>query len=81
MGLRSIKRQITRARLTVMGVGNVNKKMRRKNVDGVPNWVLAITGKTGDSAHKAQLMDGLKRKQREDARNSMKKRKVRKVSA
>ena len=64
-----------------MGVGNVNKKMRRKNVDGVRNWVLAITGKTGDSAHKAQLMDGLKRKQRDSVKDSMKKRKVRKVTA
>lgn len=80
MGLRSVKRQIARARLTVMGVGNVNRKMRLKK-DSTPNWVLAITGKTGESAHKAQLMDGLKRKQREDARKSMKKRKVRKVSA
>ena len=81
MGLRSVKRQIARARLTVMGVGNVNKKMRRKNVDGVRNWVLAITGKTGESAHKAQLMDGLKRKQREDVRKSLNKRKIRKVTA
>lgn len=80
MGLRSIKRQIAKARLTVMGVGNVNKKLRLKK-DGVPNWVLAISGKTGESAGRAQLMDGLKRKQREDAKKSMNKRRIRKVGA
>lgn len=38
MNMRSLERQIARARLTAMGVGNVNKKMsnQRKNRDGIP---------------------------------------------
>lgn len=81
MGLRKYKRQIAKARLTVMGVGNVNKKMKTKSSEGIPNWRKALYGESGKSAERAQLMDGLKRKQRDEAKKSIGKRKIRKVTA
>ena len=58
MGLRNVKRQIAKARMTVMGVGNVNRKMKLKK-DGVPNWKRALYGKTGIEAHNAQARHGI----------------------
>ena len=88
MGLRSIKRQIAKARLTAMGVGNVNRKLARKRTkDGkqdmteLPNWKKALYGKTGAEAAKAQAADGQRRKQKAEAAKSMKARKVKKVTA
>ena len=78
MGLRSVKRQIARARLTVMGVGNVNRKMRLKK-DSTPNWVLAISGKTGEEAHRAQMNYGRLLKAREQGKAVTSRRKVKKV--
>ena len=53
MGLRRIKRQMVKARMTAAGVGNVNKKMRLVGADGVPNWRKALTP-AGEKAQKAQ---------------------------
>ena len=53
MGLRRIKRQIAKARMTAAGVGNVNKKMRLVGEDGVANWRKALTP-AGERAQKAQ---------------------------
>ena len=81
MGLRKQRREIAKARMAVIGLDRINKRMSYISSDGLPNWRKAITGDSGKSAHKAQLMDGLKRKQREDARKSLAKRKIRKVTA
>ena len=88
MGLRNVKRQIAKARLSCMGVGNVNKKLaRRKGADGkqdkkeIPNWKRALYGKTGEEAERAQMADGQRRKRKAAAAKSMKARKIRKVTA
>ena len=77
MGIRSLKRQIARARMTIMGVGNVNRKMSYKDGHGVPNWRKAL----GKKAHDAQMADGRRRKAAAGIRKSMKKRVLRKVTA
>lgn len=77
MGIRSIKRQIARARMTIMGVGNVNRKMSYKDASGVPNWRKAL----GKKAHDAQIADGRRRKAAAGVSKSMKKRVLRKVTA
>lgn len=81
MGLRAIKRQMAKARLAVMGVGNVNRKLKLTKEDGVPNWKKALFGKTGESAHKAQMIAGRKIKAKDEARKVLKNRKVKKVTA
>ena len=81
MGFRSLKRQVARARMTLMGIGNVNRKMSYKDASGVKNWEKALFGKTGKQAHDAQMADGRRRKQKEEARKSMSKRRLRKVTA
>ena len=88
MGLRNVKRQIAKARLSVMGVGNVNRKLgRKKDADGkqdkkeLPNWKKALYGKTGAEAAKAQAADGQRRRQKAAVAQSMKARKVKKVTA
>ena len=53
MGLRRIKRQMAKARMTAAGVGNVNKKMRLVGEDGVSNWRKALTP-AGKQAQKAK---------------------------
>lgn len=75
MGFRSLKRQIARARMTIMGVGNVNRKFTYKDASGVPNWRKAL----GKKAHDAQMADG--RRRNALGRKSMKKRVLRKVTA
>ena len=53
MGLRRIKRQMAKARMTAAGVGNVNRKLRLVGEDGVANWRKALTP-AGEKAQKAQ---------------------------
>lgn len=77
MGFRSLKRQIDKARMAVAGVGNVNRKMSYKDASGVKNWRKAL----GKKAHDMQMADGRRRKQKEESRKSMSKRKLRKVTA
>lgn len=81
MGLRKQRREIAKARMKVLGFEGINKRLSYVSQDGLPNWRKAITGDSGKAAQKAQLMDGLKRKQRDEARKSIAKRKVKKVTA
>ena len=88
MGLRNVKRQIAKARLTVMGVGNVNRKLcRKKDADGkqdkkeLPNWKKALYGKTGEEAARAQANYGRLLKAKAQGRAVKSRRKVEKVSA
>ena len=66
MGIRSIERQIAKARLKAMGVGNVNKKMsvQRKDRDGRPTepklWERVIRGDMAKQGIAAQLGQGIK---------------------
>ena len=80
MGTRSIKRSIAKARLTAMGVGNVNKKMRLKKAD-TPNWKLALYGKTGEDAHRAQMNLGQLIKAKDQGKKTKAKRRLKKVTA
>lgn len=61
--MRKYKRQIARARLTVLGVGNVNRKMGNKR-DGVPLWRAVLTGDFGKQALKAQCPNPKKQKKK-----------------
>lgn len=81
MGLRSIKRQIAKARMRVIGLDRINKRLSYISSDGKPNWRRAVSGESGEAAHKRQMFIGKKIKQADDARKSMKKRKLRKVTA
>ena len=38
MGLRKYKREIARQNMIAAGVGNVNRKMSKRNRDGLPFW-------------------------------------------
>lgn len=80
MGIRSVKRQIAKARLMVMGVGNINRKMSMTNASGVPAWKRALYGKSGEEAHKAQMNHGRLLKAKEESKKTVAKRKIRKVS-
>ena len=80
MGIRSIKRQIAKARMSATGVGNVNRKLSLKR-DGIPNWKRALYGKTGEQAHDAQMRLGALIKARDNSKKAMKKRVLRKVTA
>ena len=78
--MRSVKRSIAKARLRVMGVGNINRKMSVMK-DGVPAWKRALYGKSGEEAHKAQMNHGRLLKAQEESKKAMAKRKIRKVTA
>ena len=80
MAIRSIKRQIAKARMSATGVGNVNRKLSLKR-EGIPNWKRALYGKTGEQAHDAQMRLGRLIKARDNSKKSMKKRTLRKVTA
>ena len=81
MALRRIKRQIAKARLSAMGVGNVNKKMRLKKEDGLQNWKRALYGETGEEAHKVQMNLGKLMKAKKQGREVRQRRKIQKVTA
>lgn len=51
MGLRAFKRQIAKARLAVIGVDRVNRKLSLTNKDGLQNWRVALTD---EQAHRKQ---------------------------
>lgn len=67
MGTRNIKRQIAKARMKVIGIDRINRRMKEKNHDGVPNWKVALQD---ERAHMAQTAYGRKNR-----------RKIKKVSA
>ena len=51
--MRELKRQIAKARLAAMGVGNVNKRTSIQR-SGVPLWRRVITGDLADRGSAAQ---------------------------
>ena len=55
--MRKLKRQIAKARLNAMGVGNVNRKMSRRK-DGLPLWRAVTEGKSGRDARRVQMNFG-----------------------
>ena len=55
--MRNLKRQIARDRLSIMGVGNVNRKLSQKR-DGVPLWRAVLQGDFGQKAERAQMNYG-----------------------
>lgn len=59
MGIRSIERQIARARMKAMGVGDVNKKLGGTK-DGVQNWRRVLTGDMATQGLAAQLGQGVR---------------------
>ena len=80
MGVRSIKRQIAKARMRVMGVGNVNSMMSTEEGE-TQHWKSVLYGKTGEEAHKAQMNLGKLIKARDEGKKAVKKRKLKKVTA
>lgn len=80
MGLRGNRQQIAKARLAIMGAGNINRKFSLKNADGIPNWKTVLYGKTGESAHKAQMNHGRLVKAKAEAKKTFAKRKVKRVT-
>lgn len=38
MGLQKYKREIARQNMIAAGIGNVNRKMARRNSNGIPFW-------------------------------------------
>ena len=56
--MRELKRSIAKARLQVMGVGNVNRKLKRRK-DGRPLWRVVTEGKSGKDAERAQINYGM----------------------
>ena len=85
MGIRRIKRQIAKARLQAMGVGNINSKMSKKkdpkDRDEMPNWKKALYGKTGSEAHRVQMNLGRLKKAKDKAKKEVSRRKIKRVSA
>ena len=81
MGIRKQKREIAKARMAVLGFGNINKKFALRNRDNVPNWKVALYGKTGEEAHRAQMNHGKLLKAKEQGRAALSRRKVKKVEA
>lgn len=55
--MRKYQRQIAKARLAAMGVGNVNRKMKKRK-DGVPLWRAVTEGKSGMDAERVQMNYG-----------------------
>ena len=78
---RKYLRQIAKARLTAMGVGNVNRRMGVVTADGVKNWRKATTGETGKAAEKAQMNLGMLIKAKKHGTAVRNRRTIRKVVA
>ena len=76
MSGRALKRAVAKARMTAMGFGNVNRGMSKRSSDGVPNWRKALMDK---GAEQAQMMKGLRIKQRKEAKKAVSRRKIKKV--
>ena len=79
MRIRAIKRQIAKARMNAMNVGNVNSVMSAKEWD-LPYWKCALYGKTGEEAHMVHMNLGQLIKAKEQGRKSVKRRKLKKVT-
>lgn len=61
MGLRNIKRQIAKARLKVIGVDRINRRLSDTNAEGVPNWKTALQD---EKAHMAQIAYSLRNRRK-----------------
>ena len=61
MGLRSVKRQIAKARMKIVGFEHINKNFSVRNTDGVPNWKLALQD---EKAHRDQTAYGRKNRRK-----------------
>ena len=61
MGTRSIERQIAKARMKVVGVDRVNRRMGASNSEGMKNWRLALMD---ENAHRKQIAYGMKAKRK-----------------
>lgn len=61
MGLRNIKRQIAKARLKVIGVDRINRRLSDTNAEGVPNWKTALQD---EKAHRAQTAYSLRNRRK-----------------
>lgn len=81
MGIRSVKKQIAKARMAAGGVGNINSKMSMKYSRGVPGWRRATEGNTGEEARRVQMNLGRLIKAKDEAKKTIAKRKIRKVEA
>ncbi len=81
MNMRSIKRQIAKARLSCMGMGNVNKKLSMFGKDGRRVWVSALYGLTGRDAERFQLEQGRQKIAKEKKDRQLARRVLRKVGA
>ena len=79
--MRKYQRAIAKERMRILGVGNINKKLHLKGEDGVSNWRRVLFGKSGKDAHDAQMQNGHRIKQAKDARKSIAKRQLKKVTA
>ena len=61
MGTRSIKRQIAKARLKILGNEQINRKLSDRNSEGIQNWRVALKD---ERAHRAQIAYGLKNRRK-----------------
>ena len=78
MNIRSIKRQIAKARIKALGGDRINKNFSIDR-DGVPTWKRALYGKSGEAAHKAQMNLGKLILAREQGRKVTGRRKLKRV--
>lgn len=53
--MRKYLRQIAKARMKALGVGNINQKMSRRNEEGLPMWRAFITGEYAKAGRDAQI--------------------------
>lgn len=79
MGIRSIKRQMAKARLDAMDVGKTNKKLSQYGSDGRKAWKAALHGKTGQAAAFNQLDKARKKEAAERSKKVIARRTLRKV--
>lgn len=80
MKIRTIKRSIAKARLSCMGMGNVNKKLSMIGKDGRKVWVAALTGATGRDSRLYQLNAGRRKIEKEKRDKQLARRVIRKVN-
>lgn len=76
--MRKLKRSVAKARLAVLGVGNINRKLRNVK-DGLPLWRVVTEGESGKEAAQAQFLNGQKIKAAKKAKEAKAKRKIRKI--
>ena len=78
MNIRSIKRQIAKARIKALGGERINKNFGIDR-EGIPTWKRALYGKSGKAAYKAQMNLGKLILAREHGRKVTSRRKLKRV--